>query len=811
MSTQFAVDLVFKTQGSNQLKDATSKIKNLETAAKKAQGGVKGAANNIRAFGATAKTASVGVKGMGAAFSSMLGPLALVTAAVAAVGKAISAAAEKEKQLQAMRQGLENLGVTGTEALGALEAKAKEFGETTLFSPAQYRDAVTSLTSFRNIAVKDFDEVIKVSADVAQAMGTNVKDASLQLAKALNAPTQNLSALSRSGIQFTQEQKEQIKAMEAAGNVAGAQALIMKELKLQYDGVSEAAGKGMAGAFDLLGQRIQEAFESFGKLLEPLAGPALAAAIGVVESLANMWEYIAAEIFPKVTNALKPITEQFEGTDWTGILNEIGMILSNTIIVALQGAITTLGNLSKILGTVIGAFKALADNPVFKFIAEQVGRVANMLGLSNGEMNKFVAGEKAAAAEADAILEGVQQIAPAVEKTYNNQKEVTNAIKESTSALDAQQKKQESIASMSFEIAQQRNAVEQAITGTLLEQAQAQLDGAKTQGERIKAAEAIYELTVRQAELEAAAAKGAVAESVRKVESQLNFLKLKEREIAAAVALAQADGVANEQHEKALQLAGAAVEEAATQVKLKKELAVLQNKEIDALLQGKINTAEMAYQQNIVANETERAAGSAGTFASNMGQAANQAERAAAAMGKSSSYTGMQGMSWHGGGHGARSTTAQSWGDGISQEAINHVLSQRSNVGAVQGDNGNWHVDFNNPFASRGGQFGDASAEMREVQALIDSGGLVAGINGGLTSANRQQMMQANAAAVAANKERLNAQPMPVAINYSGSTMNFDGNQYVNKSDVNGIVQQAVTAVNTNLQRSPKARLNIGI
>ena len=48
-----------------------------------------------------------------------------------------------------------------------------------------------------------------------------------------------------------------------------------------------------------------------------------------------------------------------------------------------------------------------------------------------------------------------------------------------------------------------------------------------------------------------------------------------------------------------------------------------------------------------------------------------------------------------------------------------------------------------------------------------------------------------------------------VSINYNGSTVNMGGNSYINKSDVNGIVSQAVNQTLTTLKKSPKARLEL--
>ncbi len=52
----------------------------------------------------------------------------------------------------------------------------------------------------------------------------------IQLGKALNNPIEGISALSRVGVAFTDEQKEQIKVLQESGDIMGAQGIILKEL-----------------------------------------------------------------------------------------------------------------------------------------------------------------------------------------------------------------------------------------------------------------------------------------------------------------------------------------------------------------------------------------------------------------------------------------------------------------------------------------------------------------------------------------------------------------------------------------------------
>ena len=101
-----------------------------------------------------------------------------------------------------------------------------------------------------------------------------MKSASIQLGKALNDPVANLSALSRSGIQFSEEQKAIIKSLAQTNRLAEAQTIILNELDKQYGGAAEAAADAGLGGFQQLQNALSDVSETFGKIivdnLEPL-------------------------------------------------------------------------------------------------------------------------------------------------------------------------------------------------------------------------------------------------------------------------------------------------------------------------------------------------------------------------------------------------------------------------------------------------------------------------------------------------------------------------------------------------------------
>ena len=118
-----------------------------------------------------------------------------------------------------------------------------------------------------------FTQATKTMLDMSVALGTDTKSSAIQLGKALNDPIKGVSALQRVGVTFTAGQKDAIKAMVEAGDTAGAQKLILKELNKEFGGSAEAAGKTLPGQVNVL----KESFNNLaGDLMKTLV-PALSA------------------------------------------------------------------------------------------------------------------------------------------------------------------------------------------------------------------------------------------------------------------------------------------------------------------------------------------------------------------------------------------------------------------------------------------------------------------------------------------------------------------------------------------------------
>ena len=193
------------------------------------------------------------------------------------------------KAIAQVEQGLKStsgqVGFTSAE----LQKMASDLQTKTLFGDEVIlKDATAQLLTFTNIAGDNFARTQKVALDLATRLDGDLKSASIQLGKALNDPVANLSALSRSGIQFSADQKEVIKSLAETGQLAEAQGVILEELERQYGGSAEAAALAGTGPFTQLGNTIGDISEEFGRLINEFITPLVPKIQGLADSFRSL-------------------------------------------------------------------------------------------------------------------------------------------------------------------------------------------------------------------------------------------------------------------------------------------------------------------------------------------------------------------------------------------------------------------------------------------------------------------------------------------------------------------------------------------
>jgi len=192
-----------------------------------------------------------------------------LTLPIVAMGAAsVKAFDTQQKAIAQVEAGLISTGQAAGFTSKELQKMASDLQAKTLFGDEVIlKDATAQLLTFTNIAGEQFARTQKAALNLATRLDGDLKSASIQLGKALNDPIANLSALSRSGIQFSKDQKEVIKSLAETGRLAEAQTIILDELEKQYGGAAEAARLAGLGPFQALQMVLSDLSEEFGALI----------------------------------------------------------------------------------------------------------------------------------------------------------------------------------------------------------------------------------------------------------------------------------------------------------------------------------------------------------------------------------------------------------------------------------------------------------------------------------------------------------------------------------------------------------------
>lgn len=179
----------------------------------------------------------------GASFFGNIGAGIAASITAHATGFVTGSIGNFRTDLQAMQKLRAVLEATG----GAAELTAQEISNyaSELQNATNFGDEVTVgaasiLATFKNLKGENFKQALSLAQDLATVMGGDLSSTALFLGRALNSPATQLSALSRHGIVFTEEQKKLIQVMQESGNIAGAQGVIFEKLRTEMGGAARA-------------------------------------------------------------------------------------------------------------------------------------------------------------------------------------------------------------------------------------------------------------------------------------------------------------------------------------------------------------------------------------------------------------------------------------------------------------------------------------------------------------------------------------------------------------------------------------------
>jgi len=133
------------------------------------------------------------------------------------------------------------------------------------------KETQAKLLTFKQIAVTAneaggaFDRATKAAIDLAAAGFGEVTTNAVQLGKALNDPIKGITALARSGVSFTDVEKEKIRTLVESNKMLEAQGVILSAIETQVQGTAAATLTGSTKMKNAIGEITDE----IGAGLEP--------------------------------------------------------------------------------------------------------------------------------------------------------------------------------------------------------------------------------------------------------------------------------------------------------------------------------------------------------------------------------------------------------------------------------------------------------------------------------------------------------------------------------------------------------------
>ena len=146
---------------------------------------------------------------------------------------------------------LKSTGNAAKKSLQELLNEAYNIQRETILEDDEVIQHVTNrLLTFQNIAGDQFTRAQKVITDISAYLDpamNNIAEIALQVGKAMNDPIQGLTALRRTGIQFSESQMKLFENTWKMGKQAEAQDLILSELEKRYKGASKVVAENSTG------------------------------------------------------------------------------------------------------------------------------------------------------------------------------------------------------------------------------------------------------------------------------------------------------------------------------------------------------------------------------------------------------------------------------------------------------------------------------------------------------------------------------------------------------------------------------------
>lgn len=257
--------------------------------------------------------------------------LAITVPLVALGAASVKAAMESREAIAQVQQTIVSMGDSAGRSAEQLKALASKQMFASLYDDDDIlRKVSTTLLTFGKITGSTFDAAQQAAIDLSAKFGGDLQSSAMMVGKALNDPIKGLTALSKAGVSFSQQQKDQVKAMVAVGDAAGAQKLILDELNKQVGGSAAASAKA-----------------------NPFAG--------FTHAMNDLKEVIGGVLLPALTPLVERITALIKGFGELSPAAQQTIVAIGAIAAVAGPVLTVFGSLVSAMAPFLGALSAIAS------------------------------------------------------------------------------------------------------------------------------------------------------------------------------------------------------------------------------------------------------------------------------------------------------------------------------------------------------------------------------------------------------------------------------------------------------------------
>jgi hypothetical protein len=233
----------------------------------------------------------------------------------------------------------------------------------------------SELTKTVNTAGGAFDRATKAALDMAAAGFGTAEGNAVQLGKALQDPIKGIAALAKSGVTFTNQEKEKIRTLVESNKMLEAQDMILDAIEKQVGGTAEAS----ASSFDKMKFALAGVSDTFGDMLLPVidaVAPKLAAF--------SAWAQANPDLMKIATAAVVGLTAAVIALNIAMSLNPVSLIVIGIglLIAGLAAAYVRFEGFRKIVDLVFTGIKFYIGVAVtqFEVMLTVVKSVFNAIG-----------------------------------------------------------------------------------------------------------------------------------------------------------------------------------------------------------------------------------------------------------------------------------------------------------------------------------------------------------------------------------------------------------------------------------------------